>query len=72
MRYTKEWRCTRPALYQCDCDARTDPSARQGHYITADTEAEARKRMNEKFPDDNGWFDVQLWKERVPVSLVAA
>jgi len=64
MRQTKEWRCTRQS------SGTSDLTARQGHYIKADTETEARVKMAKMFPEDlqRGYgFDFQLWKESVPV-----
>lgn len=63
-----EYRCTRPAVYQCNCPGRTNLGAREGHYIRATSEAAARQRMAEKFPEDaqaGFGFDVQLWKKDI-------
>jgi len=62
-----EYRMTRNSLYGHNCIGRDDLSARNGHYITAGTEHEARVQMNAMYPADAGDFTCQLWKEDVYV-----
>ena len=57
----KEFRMTRPDLYGSG-PARTDLSARQGHYIQAVDEQDAHRQMRKAYPDDSH-FDLELWKE---------
>lgn len=59
-----QYRCTRPGCYEKGCPGHTDPSARQGHYIYAETREDAIEQMIKRFPDDVH-FDIQLWKEGV-------
>jgi len=59
------FRCTRPAVYGPDCPGHLDPSARQGHYIEADTAEQAQHKMHHLFPDDRK-FDVQPWEPYNP------
>lgn len=54
----REFRCTRSALYKHNCPGRDDIRARQGHYVEAIDEADARRQMCEDFPNDNGDFTV--------------
>jgi hypothetical protein len=54
-----EYRLTRPHLYQCDCPGRTDPSARQGHYVHAENINAAADKLRKAFPAER--FDVQYW-----------
>jgi hypothetical protein len=65
LNFTKvnEYRCTRQKMGGTH-------ESRQGHYILAKNEDEARERMADLFPEDKGWgFDIQLWKEKgIPVS----
>lgn len=60
-RNVNEYRMTRPDLYQGDCPGRDDPSARQGHYVRATTEAEAHREMRNDYPNDSH-FTCKLWK----------
>ncbi len=54
-----EYRCTRSALYKHACAGRDDVTARQGHYVMAADEADARRQLCDDFPEDNGDFTVQ-------------
>ena len=49
------------------CIGQNDLSARQGYYVTADTEGEALAIMRRNFPNDTHGFTVKLWKTDVPV-----
>lgn len=52
-RRTREWRCTRPRLYAMPgCPGHSNPKARQGYYVQADTEEEARAEMAQDFPGE--------------------
>lgn len=63
-----EYRCTRNKPYTNPrCFGFTDLVARSGHYVAAETEAEAIARMTELYPDDDAGFTVQLWKTDCPV-----
>lgn len=53
-----EYRCTRERPYTNDCPGRRNKQARQGHYIDAEDELDARGQMCLKFPNDNGWFTI--------------
>lgn len=55
-----QFRCTRPDAYGPGCPGHTDPSARNGHYITAADPEEAREKMKSRFPEDSR-FDVEPW-----------
>ena len=57
-----QYRCTRPDAYEEGCPGHKDLSARQGHYIDAESEEKALARMRKLFPNDS-CFDVQLWKQ---------
>jgi hypothetical protein len=66
-----EYRCTRNRIYESPgCPGHTQLEARQGHYIQADSEADALIAMWESFPDDVEWakargmdaFTATLWK----------
>lgn len=58
-----EYRCTRNALYQHDCIGRDDVTARQGHYIHAESEEEAMQIMADRYPDETeAGFTVQQWQ----------
>lgn len=60
-----EYRCTRRSPYNSpNCPGHKDVLARQGYYFEVETEAEALEKMNVKFPNDNGEFDIQLWGTR--------
>lgn len=58
----KEYRCTRKSLYQHDCSGRLDVRQRQGHYIIAQSETEAKNIMREEFPEDRYGFTAQFIK----------
>lgn len=61
-----EYRITRNRSYSDpNCFGFKDLSARNGHYIVATCEIEARMIMNDRYPYDYGDFSVQLWKENV-------
>jgi len=62
-----EYRFTRNRLYQADCPGRVHLSARNGHYITAESEQQARRQMCERYPEDAGNFTCDIWKEDVYV-----
>lgn len=47
-----EFRCTRNAMYSHPCIGRDNLSARQGHYVTADSAEAARREMRKQFPED--------------------
>ncbi len=55
-----EFRITRPKLYQGNCAGRADVSAREGHYIVAETRDGAALEAASQYPDKV--FDVQDWK----------
>jgi hypothetical protein len=59
-RNTNEYRMTRPDLYPSG-KGETDPLARQGHYVRADTEAKAHDAMRKDHPEDSH-FTCKLWK----------
>lgn len=60
----KTYRCTRNKLYAYhDCIGQKNLGARQGHYIEAESEAEAREEMCARFPKDGGDFTITLWEE---------
>lgn len=52
MQTANEYRCCRVDLYPSG----TKPEAMEGHYIEADSIAEARKKMGKKFPQDDRFF----------------
>lgn len=59
-----EYRMTRSEPYQHECMGRDDLSVRQGHYIQAETEAEAMNKMKSHFPDENEFtcnFMRKMW-----------
>lgn len=59
----KEYRCTRNALYQDEGPGRDDISARQGHYIKAESEEEAWEIMAVRYPNEvQAGFTVQEWE----------
>lgn len=61
-----EYRLTRDRLYSnVNCIGRDDLTARDGHYIVADCELEAKMKMAERYPDDGYNFTCQLWKKDV-------
>jgi len=61
-----EFRLTRIEIYNDpNCPGYNDASARQGHYIVAESEEEARKKMAGLFPDEI--FTCDEW---VPVGNV--
>lgn len=62
----QEFRCTRNSMYQGEGNLGKDNlSAREGHYIVADSEDAALDRMAEKFPDDRRGFTAD-WFKYVP------
>ena len=59
---SKEYRCTRNALYQHDCTGRDDIRERQGHYIQAQSEEEAWQIMATRYPEETLFgFTVEEW-----------
>ena len=56
----KEFRCTRPNLYDRDTQGHNDTATRQGYYIQAQTAVIARRIMERRFPGEN--IDVDLWR----------
>ncbi len=59
----KEYRCTRNAMYSHQCIGHDDLTARQGHYIQANSIEEAWQKMAIKFPEETeAGFTVQEWK----------
>ena len=68
----KEFRCTRNSLYQGESNLGKDNlSAREGHYVVADSEDAALDRMSELFPDDRRGFTADFWKN-VPAFVGAS
>jgi hypothetical protein len=61
-----QFRCTRNTPYEKGCPGYDNLSARQGYYITAETEHEAYMEMARRFPGDHLGFAVQVWKEDRP------
>lgn len=60
-----EYRCTRPDLYDSPgCTGHKNPSARQGHYVNAESLDDALAQMKKKFPSDKK-FEGELWKSNV-------
>jgi len=57
----RQFRCTRPEVYSPGTPGHEDRSARQGHYIFAETPEEAIAIMKRLFPEENR-FDLQEWK----------
>ncbi len=58
----QEFRCTRIAQYQHNCDGHHDLSCRSGYYIKAKIAMEAIQIMRERFPDEKDiGFTVQSW-----------
>ena len=59
---SKEYRCTRNALYQHDCIGRDDITERQGHYIWAQNEEAAWEEMAKRYPQETtAGFTVEPW-----------
>ncbi len=59
----KEYRCTRNALYSHQCIGHDDLTARQGHYIQANSIEEAWQKMAIRFPEETeAGFTVQAWE----------
>ncbi|MDV3002531.1 MAG: hypothetical protein N5P05_004186 (plasmid) [Chroococcopsis gigantea SAG 12.99] len=55
-----EYRCTRNAPYQENCPGKSDITARQGHYIRAESPEEALQEMANRYPDEaEAGFTVQ-------------
>lgn len=61
-----EYRCTRNQPYT----EHTELSAREGHYIEAESEFDALIRMGKKFPNDTAGFTATLYKERSYASVI--
>ncbi|NJN11869.1 MAG: hypothetical protein HC815_29445 [Richelia sp. RM1_1_1] len=60
---SKEYRCTRNALYLHDCIGRDDIRERQGYYIWAKTEEEAWQEMARRYPEETtAGFTVEEWE----------
>lgn len=59
----QEYRCTRNALYQHNCIGRDDLTARQGHYLWANSPEDAWHKMAERYPDETvAGFTVDEWE----------
>ncbi|MCG5062219.1 MAG: hypothetical protein KA714_30695 [Limnoraphis sp. WC205] len=59
----KEYRCTRNALYQDEGSGQHNITARQGHYIKAESEEEAWEIMATRYPQETeAGFTVQEWE----------
>lgn len=59
----REFRCTRNALYSHDCLGRDDITARQGHYIKANSAKEAWEKMAIRYPEETeAGFTIQEWE----------
>jgi len=59
----REYRSTRNALYSHDCIGRDDVTARQGHFLWAESEEEAWQKMATRFPEETAeGFTVQEWE----------
>ncbi len=59
----KEYRCTRNALYSHSCIGHDDITARQGHYIKAQSKEEAWEKMAIRFPEEVAeGFTIQEWE----------
>jgi hypothetical protein len=59
----QEYRCTRNAPYEHDCTGQLDLRERQGHYVRADCEEAAWRKMAMKFPQEvRAGFTVQKWE----------
>jgi hypothetical protein len=59
----KEYRCTRNALYSHDCIGHDDITARQGHYIHANSAEEAWEKIATRFPEETeAGFTVEEWE----------
>lgn len=57
-----EYRCTRNALYQHNCLGRDDVTARQGHYVHAESEEEAWQQMAIRYPEETeAGFSIEDW-----------
>lgn len=61
------YRCTRRKPYESPgCPGHMDKSARQGHYIEAESRDEAIQKMAKQYPDEVvPGFDIQLWEENI-------
>jgi hypothetical protein len=60
---SKEYRCTRNALYLHDCTGRDDIRERQGYYIWANSAEEAWQKMATRYPEETAsGFTVQEWE----------
>lgn len=58
-----EWRLTRPSQYGFGTPGRGDLSAREGHYIHADTPQDAVNTLAARYPGSLGGYDVQPWRD---------
>jgi len=59
----KEYRCTRNSLYLHNCLGHNDLSARQGHYIMAESTEEAWEKMASRFPKETEiGFTIHEWQ----------
>lgn len=62
-----EYRLTRNRPYMgTNCPGKTNRSARQGYYITAESKEAALAQMAKDFPEDVAWgsgFTCDLWRE---------
>lgn len=54
------YRATRPQIYGGQTPGHTEVAARQGHYIHAESLADAFRIMDKRFPNDR-CFDFQIW-----------
>jgi gluconate kinase len=58
------YRCTRNKPYSDDVPGATRTSARQGHYIKANSVEEAIAQMEKQFPDEiEAGFTAEEWNE---------
>jgi hypothetical protein len=59
----KEYRCTRNAVYAHECLGKNDITARQGHYIKAESQEQAWEKMAILFPEEmQAGFTSQEWE----------
>lgn len=59
----KQYRCTRNASYSHDCIGRDDITARQGHYVSANSKEEAWRKMAIEYPNEvEAGFTIQEWE----------
>jgi len=64
----RAYRCTRADLYKHDCLGRYNVGARQGHYVVAESETEARAVMRAAFPGET--IDIEDKGPSHPLALV--